>query len=362
MFVLFGIAFDRCNTVVCESYRRVSQVRQQQQMVWIPGKRAAERNADLVQAEVAATQRAQHLALESARQAAAASEERAHAAASARAAAELAQVLGEQEARAIEAENVRLRAKKLVEAELRRRAEALQAQELAAEEAARRYMRLQVDLARRVAAEARAEAQERSVFEERATEQGQVLAPQVGAQNASFQRWQAVADALEVRSQQAALEQVQSQAEAQRLLAQELQDAETARTVAELAEVNRAHHAAEAASEKAADLFQQASKLQAQSDEQRAEVGRLRAQQQDDLERREDRARRLLQQGIVEVDLDTSDDEVVEDTLDKSAKVQKLQAAHTQTSETCLKTGSLDKMRQRRYCMKRYARVQALYS
>jgi hypothetical protein len=109
-------------------------------------------------------------------------------------------------------------------------------------------------------------------------------------------------------------------------------------------------------------LYEKASELQAQAEEQTASVVRLRAQAQEEIAAREDRASRLLKQGIVEVDLDTSDDEVVEDTLEKSAKVRQLEAAHTQTSDTFQKTGSLEKMRQRRYFMKRYARVQASYT
>jgi len=326
--------------VVWDSYRGVSQVRQQrphaalQEVQRVPSKRAAERNADVLQAEVLASERAQHLAAESARQAAAAEEERAHAAASARAASALAEELAEQEARDIQAVNERLRAKEFVEETLRRRAEVLQAEDVAAEEAHLRHMRLQVEAARRLAAEARAEAQERSVFEERATEQGQAEALEVGAQQATKLRWQALSEALEVRSQQVGLEHVESQAQAERLRAQEMQDAETARRIAGVAEETARSFAAEASSRIA---------QQAQAEEQTASAVRLRAQAQEEIAAREDRASRLLKQGIVEVDLDTSDDEVVEDTLEKSAKVRQLEAAHTQTSDTFQKTGSFAK-------------------
>jgi hypothetical protein len=239
----------------------------------------------------------------------------------------LAEALAQQEARAIEAENVRLRAKELVDEELLRRAEAMQGHEAAAEEAARRRMHLQVEAARRAVAETRAEAQLQFRAEQLATEQAQV-------------------EADEFRSQQLALEQ--AQAEAERLRAQEINDAETivaARTLAALAEVSRAHHAAEAASQKARDLFEKACQLQAQSDEQRAEVGRLRAKAQERIARRRERAARLLKEGIVEVDIDTSDDEELEDTLEKSAAVRRLEASHIHIRHM-KKTGSLEKMRQ----------------
>ena len=84
------------------------------------------------------------------------------------------------------------------------------------------------------------------------------------------------------------------------------------------------------ASQRARDLLQQAEQLQAQSEEQQAEASRLRAKAAATFARRQERAAKLRERGIVEVDIDTSDDEQMEEVLSKSSAVHQLEATDMQ--------------------------------
>jgi hypothetical protein len=111
--------------------------------------------------------------------------------------------------------------------------------------------------------------------------------------------------------------------------AAEAAEAAAAATARRLAAQEQADRAT-VASQRARDLLQQAEQLQAQSEEQQAEASRLRAKAAATFARRQERAAKLRERGIVEVDIDTSDDEQMEEVLSKSSAVHQLEATDMQ--------------------------------
>ena len=89
----------------------------------------------------------------------------------------------------------------------------------------------------------------------------------------------------------------------------------------------RAKKEAADASATAALMMNLADALQATADEKMEESERLRAKHVDRMERRTLRARRLADASAVDVDLDESDDDAVEEVLVNSAKIHRLEAA-----------------------------------